>query len=260
VRVDSHCHVSDVWYEPAETLLFQMDRCGMDRAVLVQLLGQFDNRYQQACVKAWPDRFASVVAVDPAAPDAVETLTRLQEDGACGVRLRPQARSPGEDPLAIWLATQTLGLPVSCVGPASAFRTDGFAEVLAAVPNLKVVIEHLGGVARPDADDRAEEVFALAAHSNVYLKAPGLGQLASRAASLTDGGPPLPPSAAAPLMRALDAFGADRLMWGSDFPPVASREGYANAIGWVEAALSERSSAERADIFGGVAAHVFGLS
>ncbi|OXC76728.1 putative HYDROLASE TRANSMEMBRANE PROTEIN [Caballeronia sordidicola] len=29
---------------------------------------------------------------------------------------------------------------------------------------------------------------------------------------------------------AIDAFGAERLMWGSDFPVVSSREGYGNAL------------------------------
>jgi predicted TIM-barrel fold metal-dependent hydrolase len=27
-----------------------------------------------------------------------------------------------------------------------------------------------------------------------------------------------------------EAFGASRIMWGSDFPPVAGREGYRNAL------------------------------
>ena len=29
---------------------------------------------------------------------------------------------------------------------------------------------------------------------------------------------------------AVEAFGGDRLMWGSDFPPSANREGYRNAL------------------------------
>lgn len=37
--VDSHCHVSSVWYEPIETLLAQMGRNGVQQAVPVQLLG-----------------------------------------------------------------------------------------------------------------------------------------------------------------------------------------------------------------------------
>ena len=29
---------------------------------------------------------------------------------------------------------------------------------------------------------------------------------------------------------AKDAFGVERMMWGSDFPPAAGREGYGNAL------------------------------
>ncbi len=56
--VDSHCHVSPVWYEPVETLLFQMDRNEVAQAVLVQMLGQYDNAYQQAPVTASPHSLA----------------------------------------------------------------------------------------------------------------------------------------------------------------------------------------------------------
>ena len=70
--VDSHCHASDVWFEPIDTLLFQMDRNGVAQAILTQVLGQFDNSYQQSCVAKYRDRLVSVVAIDPSAPDAVQ--------------------------------------------------------------------------------------------------------------------------------------------------------------------------------------------
>src|SRR5207245_282300 len=44
--VDSHCHVSPVWYEPVEVLLSQMERNGVDHAVLIQMAGQANNDYQ----------------------------------------------------------------------------------------------------------------------------------------------------------------------------------------------------------------------
>ena len=114
--VDSQCHASPVWYEPVEALLEQMTRHGVAQAVLIQMLGQFDNGYQQECLKRFPGRFASVVMVDPNVPQALTLLKRLSEEGASGVRLRPTARSPGPDPLAIWRCAQECHLAVSCVG------------------------------------------------------------------------------------------------------------------------------------------------
>src|SRR5580658_2361802 len=95
--VDSQCHTSPVWYEPVEALLEQMTRHGVAQAVLIQMLGQFDNGYQQECLKRFPGRFASVAMVDPNEPRALTLLQRLAEEGASGVRLRPTARSPGPD-------------------------------------------------------------------------------------------------------------------------------------------------------------------
>ncbi len=51
VVVDSHCHALDVWYEPVETLVSQMDSHDVDGAVLIQILGQYDNTYQQNCLR-----------------------------------------------------------------------------------------------------------------------------------------------------------------------------------------------------------------
>ncbi|HKG26679.1 MAG TPA: hypothetical protein VKB09_13590, partial [Thermomicrobiales bacterium] len=89
VIVDSHCHVSPSWYEPVESLLFQMDRHSVGHAVLIQIQGKFDNSYQFDCLRRCPGRFAPVVFVDAARPDAVEALARLAEEGASGVRLMP---------------------------------------------------------------------------------------------------------------------------------------------------------------------------
>ena len=54
-----------------------------------------------------------------------------------------------------------------------------------------------------------------------------------------------------------DAFGPNRIMWGSDFPPVSGREGYANALKLSLERFAGRSEADRAAIFGGTALSVF---
>ena len=61
--VDTHCHVSEVYYEPVEVLLFQMDRAGVEQAILIQMREEYDNDYQFDCVRRYPGRFASVVLV-----------------------------------------------------------------------------------------------------------------------------------------------------------------------------------------------------
>ncbi len=153
VVVDTHCHASLDWYEPIETLLYQMDSNGVDHAVLVQIMGQFDNEYQFACTRRYPGRFANVVLVDAERPDAPEQLERLAERGSSGVRLRPTTRSPGDDPLAIWRTADRLGLAVSCGGSSADFASDEFSATVQAFPGLRIVIEHLGSVSRRDVDE-----------------------------------------------------------------------------------------------------------
>lgn len=254
--VDSHVHAAANWYEPVESLLAQMDRCGVERAVLIQLLGRFDNSYQQACAARRPDRLASVVLIDPNSDDMGAALRRAAEAGAAGVRLRPDAPEP------LWRAAATLKLPISCVGAASAFVAPDFLARLATA-TAPVVLEHLGGLARPEVGDASAvlgPVLELAVFPHVHLKLPGLGQLASRAPGLPSDGPPFDTGPAAALLHAVvQAFGAHRVMWGSDYPVVSSREGYANALAWPQVALAGLPDADRALVFGGTAARVFFL-
>jgi L-fuconolactonase len=262
--VDSHTHVARSWYEPIETLLFAMDRNGVDQAVLIQMRGQTDNSYQAECVRRYPGRFASVVIVDAQRLDAEQALQRLAEEGASGVRFHLPLPSPGDDPLAIWKAAARLGLPVSCGADSTLFASPDFASAVQAVPDLPIVVEHLGHVNHPVDDPQQEalrrKVFELAARCpNLYVKIHGLGEFCRRAMPPTEPFPfvqPIPPT----LEEAYRAFGAHRMMWGSDFPPVAVREGYANALRLTMEQLAHLPQAERDQIFGGTAASVFKLA
>ena len=259
--VDSHMHTSDVWWEPIEAHLFQMDRNGVDQAVLIQFWGQDDNSYHAHVQRRFPGRFANVVYVDPSRPDAIDDLARLAEQGASGVRLRPQTRSPGDDPLAIWRAAARLDLTVSCGG--AFFRDeadDDFTRVIEAVPQTRIVIEHLGAASRPDKTDAERALrrraIALARFANVFMRIPGLGEFATRALPPRPGKPfvePIPDL----LQVVYDAFGPDRMMWGSDFPNTSQREGYANALNLCRAQFASRPQADVDLIFGGVAARLF---
>lgn len=259
--VDSHCHVSLSWYEPVEVLLFQMDRNGVDRAVLIQMMGQSNNEYQLQCVLAHPDRLASVAIVDTASRDAPRQLERLREEGHVGVRFRADTRSPEDDPLGIWRTAERLGLAVSCGGGAALFASDDFARLVQEHPGLPIVIEHLGSLNRPDDAERDElrrKVLGLARFPNTYIKLHGLGEFASRAMPAKE---PIPFVEPIPSLieQAYEAFGARRMMWGSDYPPVSGREGYRNALRLPMDRLSHLPKAESDEVFGGTAGRVFPL-
>jgi L-fuconolactonase len=142
IIVDTHCHALPHWFEPVETLLHQMNANGVEKATLVQVRGQFDNRYIMECVQRFPGRFSAVAIVDTDRSDAPETLAHWVSQGAEGVRLSPTTRSPGSDPLAIWRQAAELGIPVSCLGSADGFTSPLFEQVVKEFPGL-TIIEHL---------------------------------------------------------------------------------------------------------------------
>ena len=260
-RIDGHCHVSNRWYEPADTLLFQMDRCGVARAVLVQLLGGTDNAAMREAARANPDRLAWVAGIDPSNENALRCVEEAVEQGAAGLRIRATARSPGDDPLAIWKKVRDAGLAVSLAGPVASFVDGALDEIAEALPDLPLVMEHLGGLARPDVGDRdqaLQAVIDLARHPNLAVKLPGLGQLAPRLPSPDASDVPVDLAGVTPLLETiLRAYGPGRLMWGSDFPPVAAREGYANALNWTKAFVAERHPDAVDSIFGLNAARIW---
>jgi L-fuconolactonase len=258
--VDSHCHVSPVWYEPVESLLFQMDRNGVERAVLVQMNGQANNAYQLEVVHRFPDRLVCVAWLQAEQPDACDQLRRLADEGISGVRIGAEVRSPGGDPLAVWRAAADCGLTVTSGGSSEEFSSRQFTELVQALPTLQIVVEHLGDDGAPEPGPGLSEprrrVFDLARFPNVHMKIHGLGEFCRRRLPVVDPFPferPIPPL----LELAYQKFGASRMMWGSDYPPVSAREGYANSLRLTLELFESRSEEDRALIFGRVAHALF---
>ena len=259
--IDSHVHVASNWYEPVETLLYHMDANEVEHAVLVQQGGQFDNSYLLECARRYPDRLYAVVLVDVNSIDAEQQLRDLAEQGAHGLRLRATDRSPGDDPLAIWRQAAVLGLPVSCSGPVDGFIDPAFAQLVEELPDATFVIEHMGSVNPPGAESAPyplhRQVFALARYQNVAIKFHGLGEICPKLQPFPQ---PFPfdRTYLALFDLAYEAFGAERMLWGSDFPPVCGREGYANALRWPQEHFAKLLVIDQAALFGETARRIYG--
>ena len=229
--VDTHVHLALHIYEPVEILLAQMHHNGVEKALLVQSTTTTDNTYLIECMRRFPNRFSVVCRVDTDSPTALDDLERWAGEGAEAIRLRNFQRSPGDDPWAIWRKAEELGLSVSVGGPIEVFASDDFAGLVESLPSLKIVIEHLGGAGvwavgeteRPAPPyTRFRQMLKLADYPNTYIKIHGIGEICP---------PPFPYQDIPPFVDlAYDAFGPQRMMWGSDYPPVSLREGYTNAL------------------------------
>jgi L-fuconolactonase len=149
---------------------------------------------------------------------------------------------------------------VTCGGSSEEFSSQEFSNLVRRLPGLRVVLEHLGGGSEheptPDALEQRRRVLELARFPNVFIKIHGLGEFCRRRLPVAGSFPferPIPPL----LSMAYQAFGASRMMWGSDYPPVSAREGYHNSLQLTLDEFAFAGANDRALIFGQVALNLF---
>jgi L-fuconolactonase len=120
-------------------------------------------------------------------------------------------------------------------------------------PSLRLVLDHLGKppVASGRLEPWAGQLRRLAAEPNVSAKLSGLQTMAARDWSPAD----LDPF----VTTALDAFGPDRLLFGSDWPVSTSAASYADVVAVAERACEGLSATERAGVLGGNATWTYRL-
>ncbi len=123
----------------------------------------------------------------------------------------------------------------------------------ATLPSLTLVVDHLGKPPRGTDDLPAWEksLRAVAASPNAVAKVSGL-----QAA-----GQPFTVEALRPVLDvALDAFGADRLMYGSDWPMTVAAGGYQPHFDVVSRLVGALSPDEQSAIMSGTAQRVYQLT
>jgi L-fuconolactonase len=127
------------------------------------------------------------------------------------------------------------------------------SHAAAAVPGLTLVLDHAG---KPriggDLTGWQAAVREFAALPNTACKLSGL---------VTEAPPGAPPGAfAAVAGTVLDAFGAGRVMFGSDWPVCLLASDYSGVFGLARSLTGGLSAAERSAVFGGTAARVYRLA
>ncbi|MBM4406185.1 MAG: amidohydrolase [Chloroflexi bacterium] len=265
LTIDTHYHAGEGWFEPVEVFIFLMNWNDVDRGVLCQHRGEFDNSYLLECVKRYPGRISAVGTVDVTQPNAPTVLEQWAKRGMSAVRFWAEERSPEKDPLAIWRKAAELQMPVSCPGMTRQYALDEFRRMLEEIPDLIMVLEHgavletfsLGGEKQNPKPPYTEfrKVMGLAQYPNVYIKVTGFGEMMRRPATMTH--PPFDIRRAPPFIdMAIEAFGANRVMIGSD-PTRSTREGYGNVWRLLREYLSTRPREDQEAIMGKTAASLF---
>jgi predicted TIM-barrel fold metal-dependent hydrolase len=192
-----------------------MAGAGVSKAVLVQAISVYgeDSSYAADSARDDPGSFTSVGMIDISKDGAVDRLDYwMTERGMRGFRLPIAGLEPGaiNGPAAapVWRRAADLGAPVCLMLRASQLHE--LRDVLDRVPELTVVLEHLGGLPVEGGDGAA----VVASYPNVRLKLSmlNLDSEALGGAESEDA-----------LRRLVDTFGAQRLMWSSNYPTSQDR-------------------------------------
>lgn len=234
---DSHCHAWHTWpYDPSapdresrgsiEQLAYEMDNNGVDKALIVcaGIEGNPDNnQYVNEKTQAYGDRFVYVIDVDSRWQESYHTdgaAERLEhavqrwhpvgfthyllDDADEGAWLHSDAGS------AFFEVASSQGLIASihCLPQHQAH----IRKLAALFPQLKILIHHMGHPKVIEPETQAE-VLATATYDNVYVKVSGFYNGTT--------GPKwdYPLADVQPILQGIyQRYGADRLLWGSDYP------------------------------------------
>ncbi len=128
-------------------------------------------------------------------------------------------------------------------------------HVAESCPNLRLVIDHLAKppIARNELEEWSEALQPLAQFPNIHCKMSGLVTEANWTSWQTSDLRPF-------VAHALELFGADRMMFGSDYPVCLLASSYDRVLGAFQEILKDLNYADRDKIFAKNAARFYRLT
>ena len=275
-RIDAHQHFWDIesgryaWPTPAQGSIYrtftpadlepELRAAAIDGTVLVQTVNTLKETDAMLAVAATHPFVAGVVGwVSLTDRAALEAALDARPDH----RLRGVRHLIHHEPDPDWvvrpevgegldvIARRGLTFDVVAVFPRHLGHVPAIAD---AHSDLRLVIDHLGNppFRRDDWSGWVAQLRAAAARPNVFAKVSGLDTAAGPGWTVDEIRPAIDV--------ALEAFGPERLMFGSDWPVCRAGSTYAEIVALVERATADLSDSDRAAVLGGTAAHVYGLT
>jgi L-fucono-1,5-lactonase len=274
--VDSHLHVWDLtsggygWLGPRHGRLHRsflpeeavavLDEAGIGAAVLVQADDTVaDTDFMLAAADRHPEIVGVVGWVRLDSPREAEPRLDALADSAAFRGVRHLVHDDPRDDF-LWLppvrsslravAQRGLAFDVPDAWPR---HLDAVTELARALPELTVVVDHLGKPPRGTGSMAAWEASLRGAAS-------ASPAVVAKLSGLQVPGQPFTEAALRPVLDvALDAFGADRLMYGGDWPMTVPEGGYLRHWKVVSGLLAELSASEQESIMWRTACRTYRL-
>jgi L-fuconolactonase len=219
--IDGYCHCGTSKYLPVEDVRVALERAGVERAVLCQHLGEFDNRYLASVLRRHQGQFQLVGLVDADAANRRESIRALAREGFAGLRIPRETMLERLDTCREAIA-EGLILVLD--------TSQGIAECLPAVSALVesgtngLVIAHLGYPTMEAGQvvdggrllelSGAPDTYVLLSGQSMWCPAP-YEALYGFAAEV------------------IEAFGTDRVIWGSNYPVCGHVDSFRSDLGLI---------------------------
>jgi predicted TIM-barrel fold metal-dependent hydrolase len=252
-------------------LLEQMNANGINGALIVQPINHlFDHSYVISALKEHPTRFKGMYLHNPSlsVEDALSKLDDFVLQGFVGARFNPYLwplqnndeptswtymSTKGGSGLAVYRRCGELNMPVAVMCfQGLQLHYEDIVQLLEASPKTTLILDHFGFTfLTPEGDAAFQQLLALATYPQVMVKISALFRL-------KDISSPYEQVRTKRFLPLLSTFGANRLMFGTDFPYVLEQEPeqYGGMIklvsSWIE------SESDRMAIMGGTAERAFG--
>ena len=229
----------------AQELINVMQKAGVDKAIVVPL-GPEDHYISELC-KEFPGKFATVGIYNEDAPDQADNLDqRIEESNIQGIRIGfvDQQAVPDDDPekyamFPLFKAMAERGLKVWFY--AEPPQVQLFQRVLKSLPELVAVFNHCGFMVSLDnlsIDKHARPHFGvsippptldlleeIASNKNTYVHFSGQYAFSHDPYPYAD--------MLSVSQRLFNIFGAERMLWASDFPWTMEIPGYTEQLNLV---------------------------
>lgn len=200
----------------AEVFLSNMNYAQVGGAVVVQeFIDGIQNDYLAKVKSDYPERFFVFGMCDYFKPGFYDTAASLIDSGFKGIAIpghrlilsdgRVNLNSP--EMMKVFYLMEDKGVILSLCLAENNLQNGEIKEVIEECPRLKIAIGHFGMVTAPGWEDQIK----LALNDNVMIESGGITWLFNKEFYPFNG-------AVRAIREAIDMVGADKLMWGSDYP------------------------------------------
>ncbi len=252
-----------------ESLIADMDEHGCTHSVLVQVIYHgWDNQYLAACLQKYPSRLRGHGLIDPTDIQVADKLEFwMEQRGLHGMRFSPIYYENGQHGGDDWIEAPHMHRLWKVAAARRAIfnffisprQLPKLARMIRTYPEVPIVIDHLGraDLKSTDAEAELKNLLDLARMKNVWVKVSELNAVSREVAYPfrdTYGW----------VKRVYEAFGPDRLLFGTGFPGSAraayNRPTLREEIDLIDRHIPCFTADDRLKILGGNAAKLWNFA